>query len=128
MPGSKSKKPSKVYALSDLIGEIRNYIKTNGIKQAVRRYGDEALNVVEKDMIPFRADHDQRLKIIEAKRKKQKLDDVKGAATIIGTGVGSAKLIAELKKQKEEESSSKSKPPVNKARGGMVTKWENKWG
>ena len=72
MPGSKSKKPSKVYALSDLIGEIRNYIKTNGIKQAVRRYGDEALNVAEKDMIPFRADHDQRLKIIEAKRKKQK--------------------------------------------------------
>ena len=128
MPGSKSKKRNKSYALSDLIGEIRNYIKTNGIQKAVNKYGNEALNVAEKDMIPFRADPDQRVKLIDARRKKEKKDNIVAGATLTGTAGGTAALIAELKNRQEKRSNPKSKTPVNKARGGMVTKWESKWG
>jgi hypothetical protein len=60
-----------------------------------------------------------------------------GAGTLLAlTGiVGSKKEKERLKKEeerikkfREKNSKPKNKTPVKKARGGMVTKWENKWG
>ena len=99
MPGPKS----KFDALSSFLGEIRSYIQNNGIEKAVRKYGDEALNVAESDMIPFRADKDQRLKIIEARRKKQMQDDIMAGGSLTGTAGTAAWLISKLKDQQEDE-------------------------
>jgi len=60
-----------------------------------------------------------------------------GAATVIGgniyagakAGERRRKELAEKKrKQLFEKEKDKNKKPVNKAKGGMVTKWESKWG
>jgi hypothetical protein len=99
MPGPKS----KFDALSSFLGEIRSYIQNNGIEKAVRKYGDDALDVAEKDMIPFRADRDQRLKIIEARRKKQMQDDIMAGGSLTGTAGTAAWLISKLKDQQEDE-------------------------
>jgi len=99
MPGPKS----KLDALSSFFGEIRSYIQNNGIEKAVRKYGDDALDVAESDMIPFRADRDQRLKIIEARRKKQMQDDIMAGGSLTGTAGTAAWLISKLKDQQEDE-------------------------
>ena len=49
---------------------------------------------------------------------KDKLED----AVIVGGGIGTAAVLG----KKAEEN--KSKKPVKKAKGGMMTKWESKWG
>ena len=60
-----------------------------------------------------------------------------GGATVVGAALyaGGKKERERLKKEeerikkfREKNSKPKGKAPVNKARGGMVTKWENKWG
>ena len=60
-----------------------------------------------------------------------------GAGTLLAlTGiVGSKKEKERLKKEeerikkfREKNSKPKNKTPVKKARGGMVTRWESKWG
>ena len=60
-----------------------------------------------------------------------------GAATVIGgniyagakAGERRRKELAEKKrKQLFEKEKDKNKKPVKKAKGGMVTKWEQKWG
>jgi len=109
MPGPKS----KLGALNAFIGEIRDYIKSDGIEKAVRKYGDEALDVAESDMIPFRADKDQRLKIIEAKRKKQMQDDMLAGGAITGTAGTAAWLVSQLKEQQDNDM-------PNKKDGGWI--------
>ena len=89
MPGSKS----KLDALSSFLGEIRDYIKSDGIERAVRKYGDDALDVAEGDMIPFRADLDQRVKLIQARRNKEMQDDIMAGGTLTGTAGTAAWLV-----------------------------------
>tara|TARA_R110000824_G_scaffold95469_2_gene229584 strand:+ start:78 stop:575 length:498 start_codon:yes stop_codon:yes gene_type:complete len=55
---------------------------------------------------------------INPKSPKDKLED----AVIVGGGIGTAAVLG----KKAEEN--KSKKPVKKAKGGMVTKWQTKWG
>ncbi len=99
MPGSKS----KLDALSAFLDEIRDYIKSDGIERAVRKYGDDALDVAEGDMIPFRADPDQRVKLIQARRNKQMRDDIMAGGSLTGTAGTAAWLVSKLKDQQDDE-------------------------
>ena len=64
-----------------------------------------------------------------------------GGAGVTGAGATAAMVSAgkkeaervkkeqeRIKKFQDEKLKSKKKVPVKKAKGGMVTKWENKWG
>ena len=103
-------------------------LESNGFDTAYKVHGRDAIDVAESQMIPFRSDPDQRVKMIDARRNEDKKDNIVAGATITGASGGAAALIAELKNRQEKQSNPKSKTPVNKARGGMATKWENKWG
>ena len=76
-------------------------------------------------------------------KKKDKKDTLisLGAAGVTGAGATAAMVSAgkkeaervkkeqeRIKKFQDEKLKSKKKVPVKKAKGGMVTKWESKWG
>jgi len=92
---------------------------------------------------PLSARRDFAKRDVSPNKKTEEKDTLKtlGLAGVTGSGLtvaattGSKKEAERVKKEQErikkfqdEKLKSKKKVPVKKAKGGMVTKWESKWG
>tara|TARA_R100001440_G_scaffold66446_1_gene87474 strand:- start:7 stop:405 length:399 start_codon:yes stop_codon:yes gene_type:complete len=125
------------------IGVVLSFIAKQGAKEAVKKYGKQAVDAATKYARRDKKPKPRRTLKQEKRAKENKIAAAllvpqgAAAATVIGgniyagakAGERRRKELAEKKrKQLFEKEKDKNKKPVKKAKGGMATKWEQKWG
>ena len=100
------------------------------------RSGKKITEAIERRAKEKKSREGKRSKLVDKMLEKDLRLGLGAGTLLAGTAiVGSKKEKERLKKEeerikkfREKNSKPKNKTPVKKARGGMVTKWENKWG
>jgi len=100
------------------------------------RSGKKITEAIERRAKEKKSREGKRSKLVDKMLEKDLRLGLGAGTLLAGTAiVGSKKEKERLKKEeerikkfREKNSKPKGKAPVKKARGGMVTKWENKWG
>ena len=125
------------------IGVVLSFIAKKGAKEAVKKYGKQAVDAAAKYARRDKKPKPRRTLKQEKRAKENKMAagllGAQGAAatTVIGGNIYAGakagerrrrELAEKKRKQLFEKEKDKNKKPVKKAKGGMVTKWESKWG
>ena len=115
--------------------------KVKALKKVIKAQAKRRKKMEAEKPLSARRDFAKR-DVLPSKKTEEKdtlktlgLAGVTGAGLTVASTTGSKKEAERVKKEQErikkfqdEKLKSKKKVPVKKAQGGMVTKWESKWG